>query len=246
MDTCTTGLPLVHGVGETLRVQTVAASGAVVERFYTPLDDCDVIVTRTRVTNGGDGPLTLERIMSQQLDLPARDWDVVSFTGAWVREMAPTRRPVGARAVALGSRSGVSSHYCNSFVMVCNSDACETHGSVYGFNLLWSGSHATVVEAGPYSSTCIVSGIQPEGFSWTLGPGDSFDTPEAVLAWSDTGFDGLSAQMHALVRSHVVPERWARGRELLQYGRWHRLCSPFEDERSARGWSPHRTGLPLR
>lgn len=89
------GLPRVHGVGHTLRVQTVAASGVVVERFYTPLDACDVIVTRTRVTNGGDGPLMLERIMSRQLDLPARDWDVVSFTGAWAREMTPTRRRGG-------------------------------------------------------------------------------------------------------------------------------------------------------
>lgn len=133
--------------------------------------------------------------------------------------------------MALGSRSGVSSHYCNPFVLVCNSDTCKTHSSVYGFNLLWSGSHTTVVEAGPYSSTRIVSGIQPEGFSWTLAPGESFDTPEAVLTWSDTGFDGLSAQMHALVRSHVVPQRWARAPRPILVNNWEATYFDFTEKK---------------
>lgn len=217
------GLPRVRGGGETLVVRAAAASGALVERFYTPAEDCDVIVMRTRVTNRGAGPLVLGRVLSYQLDLPGTDWELVSFTGAWAREFEPTRRPVGAGALVLGSRSGVSSHYANPFAMVCAPDATETDGEVIGTNLLWSGSHATILEAGPYCSTRLLSGLQPEGFTWTLAPGESFDSPEAVLAYSDRGFEGLSRSMHALVRERVVPERWARKPRPVLVNTWEAM-----------------------
>lgn len=200
------GLPRVRGTGEALVVR-VGTPRVLVERFYSPLPDCDVLVLRTRVTNRAEGPIALTRAMSLQLDLPGSSWDLVSFTGVWAREFAPTRTPVRAGAVRLGSRTGVSSHYCNPFLMVCSPEASETTGEVVGANLLWSGSWEASVEVGPYSTTRLLTGLASEGFSWPLAPGESFDSPEAVLAYSDEGFDALSRRMHALVREHVAPER---------------------------------------
>ena len=224
-------LPQVHGGGETLVVRAAASSGALVERFYTPLEDCDVLVMRTRVTNRGKGPLLLERILSFQLDLPGTDWELVSFTGAWAREFTPRRRPARAGALVLGSRSGVSSHYANPFAMVCAPGASETAGEVYGTNLLWSGSHATILDAGPYARTRLLTGLQPEGFAWTLAPGESFDAPEAVLAYSDRGFEGLSRSMHALVREHIVPTRWAHAPRPVLVNTWEAMYFDLTEKR---------------
>lgn len=44
----------------------------------------------------------------------------------------------------------------------------------------------------------------PFAFSWRLGAGESFDTPEIVLSWSDEGLNGLSRQLHPFVRSHIL------------------------------------------
>lgn len=55
----------------------------------------------------------------------------------------------------------------------------------------------------------ILSGINPEGFSFALEPGQSFQSPEAVMTYSDSGFGGVSSHMHAFVRRHIVRGHWA-------------------------------------
>ena len=55
----------------------------------------------------------------------------------------------------------------------------------------------------------ILSGINPEGFLFALEPGQSFQSPEAVMTYSDSGFGGVSSHMHAFVRRHIVRGHWA-------------------------------------
>ena len=50
----------------------------------------------------------------------------------------------------------------------------------------------------------MAAGIQPEGFAWTLAPGERFETPEAVLTFSRAGKNGMSANLHAFVQEHIV------------------------------------------
>lgn len=52
-----------------------------------------------------------------------------------------------------------------------------------------------------------------------------------MLTWSDTGFDGLSAQMHALVRSHVVPQRWARAPRPILVNNWEATYFDFTEKK---------------
>ena len=56
----------------------------------------------------------------------------------------------------------------------------------------------------------MAAGIQPEGFAWTLVPGERFETPEAVLTFSRAGKNGMSANLHAFVQEHIVRGKWAK------------------------------------
>ena len=94
--------------------------------------------------------------------------------------------------------------------MVHEPSATESHGSVYGFNLIYSGSHYAAAEVNAYGKTRIVSGIQPEGFRFLLREGECFETPEAVMTYSSKGFTGQSVNMHRFVRSHIVRGYWKR------------------------------------
>ena len=99
-----------------------------------------------------------------------------------------------------GSTTGASSAFCNPFFMLCAPDATEFNGDAYGFNLVYSGSHMGCVEVSPWGKTRVAAGIQPEGFAWTLAPGERFETPEAVLTFSRAGKNGMSANLHAFVQ----------------------------------------------
>ena len=134
-----------------------------------------------------NGPITLHRAMSYQLNLSRQDLLLTTLTGAWAREFEPDTAPVRRGRTVFGSVSGTSGHYCNPFFALSDPNTGEHSGEIYGFNLIYSGSYAASVEADSYGSLRIMAGVQSEGFHWTLAPGESFLTPEAVLPSSMTG-----------------------------------------------------------
>ncbi len=178
------------------------------ELHYRVYARCDVITRCTRLTNGGKEPVSVERLMSSQLDLPYSGMSVTSFHGAWAREMNRYTVPLAAGKYVVESNAGCSSSRANPFFMVHDPQASETSGNVYGFNLVYSGNHYSAVEVNAYGKTRIVSGIQPRGFSFLLDPGERLEAPEAVMTFSDKGFSGQSVNMHRFVRSHIVRGKW--------------------------------------
>ncbi len=113
-----------------------------------------------------------------------------------------------SRIQDLESRAGCSSSRANPFFMVHSPDASESIGSVYGFNLIYSGNHYAAIEVNAFGKTRIVNGIQPEGFEWILQKGEEFEAPESVMTYSPHGFTGQSENMHKFVREHIVRGKW--------------------------------------
>jgi alpha-galactosidase len=98
----------------------------------------------------------------------------------------------------VSSARGASSHQTNPFLALCEKGANEDQGEVYAFNLMYSGSHSIKVETTELAFTRVSGGINEQDFSWLLGANESFETPECVLAYSDSGFNKMSQQMHDL------------------------------------------------
>lgn len=87
---------------------------------------------------------------------------------------------------------GHSSHQFNPFLALKRPNADEKQGEVLGFSLVYSGNFLGKVNVDTYGVTRVLLGIHPEGFSWTLKPGESFQTPEAVMVYSSEGLNGMS------------------------------------------------------
>ncbi|GAB3811894.1 alpha-galactosidase [Tessaracoccus terricola] len=170
-----------------------------------------VLTHRVEYRNTSDAPLVLDRAASVLLDLPDRGFDVVTLDGWWAAEALPTRTPLGHTRITNASGTGSSSTEHNPGTLLLERGATETSGCGYGFNLLWSGSHATTFEGGRGDVVRVVSGTNPDGFGWELAPGEAFTTPEAVLAYSNEGIGGISRAMHRFVDTCIVPAHW-RGR----------------------------------
>ena len=184
------------------------AKGAALELHYYVYPECDVIGRSARLVNTGEERLAVKRLMSAQLDFPDCGYVFTTFTGGWAREMRRTDTQVRAGRLVNASYTGVSSSRANPFVMLSGEHTTEDAGDCYGLNLIYSGNHYEAVEVSPYGKTRVVAGINPQSFSWALGPGEAFEAPEAVMTFSHAGFNAMSRQMHRFVREHIVRGTW--------------------------------------
>ncbi|MCM1190999.1 MAG: alpha-galactosidase [Butyrivibrio sp.] len=184
--------------------------GLTLELHYCVYPECDVITRSAALINTSGEKVTLKRLMSMQLDFPAADFVFTSFNGSWAREMKRTDTRLRAGKHVNASYAGVSSSRANPFVMLSKEHTTEDWGECWGFNLIYSGNHYEAAEINGFGKTRLVTGINPQSFSWTLGPGEDFETPEAVMAFSHKGFNGMSRCMHRFVREHIVRGVWKK------------------------------------
>lgn len=108
----------------------------------------------------------------------------------------------------LSSRRGVSSHQVNPFCVLSSGPPTEDSGSCFGINLLYSGNWIMEVEQSETGNVRVNAGINPIQFSWDLGNGEAFETPECVCVFSDEGIGGLTGTLHRLYSERLIAPRW--------------------------------------
>ena len=221
------GLPQAHDAPETLEI-TLRQPGAELTLFYTAFPTA--IVRRTVLTNTGDKPLRLNKLMSSCVDLPG-SYTMATFNGGWIAEMHRYDTPVGASKVVNESLTGASSNRHNPGFLLYEPEATENAGTVYGFNLIYSGNHYAAAQQSLQGLTRVMQGINDSNFSRELPPGECFETPEAVLCHSDRGFGGLSANMHTFVTNHVIPPHWRGRPRPVLYNSWEGCTFDFTQRR---------------
>ena len=121
------------------------------------------------------------KLMSCCLDL-AGEYQMTSFNGGWIGETHAQTVPVGGAGLVNMSAAGFSSNRHNPGFLIAENGAGEDHGRVYGFNLVYSGNHYAGVRRSAQGLTRVMQGISPAQLRISLAPGESFETPEAVLA----------------------------------------------------------------
>ena len=182
--------------------------GLTLELYYYVYEECDVIGRSCRLVNDSQDSVNIRRIMSMLMDIDGAGYVFTTFNGAWAREMDRHDTVVAAGKHVNSSYTGTSSSRANPFVMVSHKDTTQEHGSCLGLNLIYSGNHYEAVEVGMCDTTRMAAGINPQSFSYILEPGSDFEAPEAVLTYSDSGFNAMSHNMHAFVRKHIVRGEW--------------------------------------
>ena len=171
---------------------------------YTIFDDVDVIARHSRITNVGAAPLDLRKAASMALDLPTDELERVSLWGKHAFERNIERTPLNHGIEIASSTRGATSHQHHNFLALCPRTTDEFQGEVYACALVWSGNFEAATEVSPYGSTRMVMGINGFDFKWHLKPGETFTTPEAILVYSQDGFNGMSQQFHYFVQEHMV------------------------------------------
>jgi len=221
------GLPQAKGECETL-ILTLEQSDARLKLYYTAFPTA--LVRRTVLENTGHQPISVQKLMSFCVDLPG-SYSMATFNGGWIAEMRRHDALVGGSKVVNESLTGASSNRHNPGFMLFEEDAAEDTGRVYGFNLIYSGNHYAAAQQSLQGLTRVMQGINPSNFMKELQPGEVFETPEAVLCWSDDGFGGLSQNMHAFVNRHIVPKYWQGRPRPVLYNDWEGCMFDFNQRR---------------
>ncbi len=228
------GLPATFGGPsdcQTLRLTLRdRAAGVLVELSYTAFENLDAITRSVRVACEGERSVTLERVLSSCLDLPWTDgMELLTLPGSWARERKIQRRPIGRGFQGAGSRRGISSHQEQPFLAVLK-DAAQDQGEVWAMNLVYSGNFLAQAERDQFDRLRLSLGIHPEGFSWRLAPGESFQAPEAVLVYSDEGLGRMTRTFHDLYRGHLLRGAWKDRPRPVLLNNWEATYYDFDEE----------------
>ena len=204
------------------------------ELYYWVYEECNVITRSAVLQNDGDEAVTVHRLLSLQVDLEGDDAAVRFFTGAWAREMHENFVPLTGGKLVLSSMTGTSSNRNNPFFLLEKEGTGEDYGSCMGFNLIYSGNHYEAIEVSPYGKTRVVTGIRPQGFDWKLPAGERLEAPEAVMSYSAAGRNGMSKNMHAFVREHIVRGSWKRKERPVLLNSWEAFYFDFNESKLLR------------
>lgn len=194
--------------------------GLTLELHYCVFEERDVITRYAKLINTSEQPVELKRLMSMQLDEIAEDYVFTTFNGNWANEMNRNDHNVICGKIVNASVTGTSSNRANPFVMLAPAETTEDAGDCFGVNLIYSGNHYEACEYNAFGKLRLVSGINPMGFSYQIGVGESFESPEAVMTYSPDGYNGMSQNMHAFVRECIVRGTWKKKERPVLLNSW--------------------------
>ena len=206
-------------------------TGIELELLYTLFAGSGIIARSARFLNCGKKPAHLLKAMSLCMDLPDHDYDWIQFSGAWARERYPKKRRLETGIQSVGSMRGHSSHEHNPFVILKRPTADEFQGEVIGFSLIYSGNFLAQAEVDTHDTTRVLLGINPEWFDWKLEPGEEFQTPEAVMVYTDRGMNDMSQTFHRLFQKRLARGYWRDRERPILINNWEATYFDFTEER---------------
>lgn len=230
------GMPSIFKGDKTAQTLEITLSddsiGLEVVLSYTVFDEYDVILRSSKIINKSSEEMTLDTAYSASVDFEKSSFDLVYFPGAWCREREFVRTKINlGEKIDISNARGGSGHAINPFVMLCGKEATEKQGDVYGFSLIYSGNHSSMVECDQYGNIRVRQGINPFGFEKVLKADEVFYTPQSVLCYSYCGFGGISRQMHDVYRNNLCKSKWADMDRPILINNWEGTYFDFTEEK---------------
>ena len=198
---------------------------------YTIYANRDVIARNALLENNGVVPVVIEKLASLSVDLPAQDLELISLPGRHIKEREIERQPIQRGTRIIDSKRGTSSHQANPFIALVAPKTDELTGIAIGLTLVYSGNHEMLIEQDQFSQTRVMAGINPFGFEWELGSNACFQSPEALLVYSDQGINGMSQTFHDLLQTRLARGRYRQAERPILINNWEATYFDFDADK---------------
>lgn len=200
--------------------------------FISIYNDKDIIVKSFKVVNNEKDSIKLNRCYSMQMSLNNDDYLVHHFCGSWGNERNEVVNEIVSDCQVIESKQGRSSHYENPFIFLTKKETTYSSGEAIGFNLIWSGNFKFNInkDQNILHSLSIAYGINDYDFEITLKSGDSFETPQAIISYSNKGIDYMSHQFHSFIKENLCIDKNQYGYRPLLLNCWEAVGFDFNTD----------------
>ncbi len=198
--------------------------------YYQVYEESDVITRFIDIENHSNNTYDLERALSMQLDMVNDDYQMLTFDGAWSKERHLHEKPLTPGIFINDSKCGSSSNKHNPFFILKQRETTEDANGAYGFNLVYSGNHTSILEVTPLGKVRVLMGLNPHATTHTLAPQTYFMTPEAVMTYSSRGLNRLSQNMHHFVNHHITRGPYANRPRPIVLNNWEATYFNFDEK----------------
>ena len=199
--------------------------------LYTIYRNRPIVARSVLVRNNGESSVYLEKVASMQIDFVDRDFETITLPGAHTNERHMQRQCINQGIHMYGSHRGASSHQMNPFIALVDKDTDEFQGDAYGFAFVYSGNHAIEVEKDQFNQTHLNIGINDYNFNWKLDNGATFQTPEVIMTYSDTGLNKMSRNFHKLIHDRIIRSKYKDQVRPILVNNWEATYFDFTEEK---------------
>ncbi|EEJ72039.1 alpha-galactosidase [Lactobacillus ultunensis] len=201
---------------------------------YSIFSDVAAVVRKAEIHNYSDQQYFIENMQSGVLDLPESNYDFLQLSGAWIKERHIRRRPLEQGITKVESLRGATSHQANPFVALVDKNVSNDHGEIFASNLIYSGNFVSQVQVDEWHTSRLMTGVNPQYFTWQLDSGENFAVPEAVLFYTPAGYNGLMQETHTFAKKHVIAQKWLHEKRPIVINNWEATYFDFDEEKLMR------------
>lgn len=218
------GLPSTFGESDEVDTLKIVCQDDIAKirviMYYSVFREKGIIARHQKIENYGNENIVIQDTKSWSLDLPFQKYEWISLYGTYAQEANLERFPLHHGIQKIESIRGSSSPQHQPFFALASLGASEDYGEVFAFQLIYSGNFIGQVEMDQFGNVRSQIGINSDSFQWTLQPGESFTTPEAILNYSQNGLNEMSQNFHWLYQYHLMPRRFIDKRRPVLLNSW--------------------------
>lgn len=136
------------------------------------------------------------------LPLPAQAQEILDFTGRWIKERSPQRKPFTYGTHVREVRKG-RSHDDTVLVLAGEQGFTYESGEVWGLHVGWSGNKRIIAERTVTGHTQVLAGELLLPGEVCLAQGESYSTPWVYGSYGsrESGINELSTRFHNIIRA---------------------------------------------
>lgn len=221
------GMPQIHtekGEVETLEIICEDDKAKVrLYLYYSIFSEKGIVLRHQKVENFGNQIIRIQNIQSMSMELSAEEYECLSLYGTHAKEANIQRFPLHYGIQKIESTRGSSSPQHQPFFGILKPETNEETGKVWAAHLIYSGNFQAQIEKEQFGNIRTQIGINPDTFCWRLAPGEVFETPEAILNYSDQGLNGMRRNFHWLYLNYLIPERFRKGTRPILLNSWESM-----------------------
>ncbi|WP_299193723.1 alpha-galactosidase [uncultured Erythrobacter sp.] len=189
-----------------------------------------MLSSSTRIENRGDSTFDLDWCAALCLPFDPRLTRFLSFTGRWAGEFHIEEVPAFQGSIVRENKAGRTSHDSFPGGILASADTSEMHGPACGFHLAWSGNHRLRIDRHSDARGFVQMGEMGFPGEFRLAAGEHYQSPEALVAWSQDGLNGVSHAFHEYLCGSVLDKRSRTAPRPVHYNTWEAVYFGHDED----------------